>query len=80
MKEYNGVIIEESEEDIKAADRWYKAHQEAMQSPAVQEYLRFMYNPENEYNCSECPENREFSEWPGYRLPCGQFSCWVRLH
>lgn len=20
-------------------------------------YVEFMYNPENEYNCDECPEN-----------------------
>lgn len=22
-------------------------------------YVEFMYNPENEYNCDECPENIE---------------------
>ncbi len=80
MKEYDSVIIEESAEDIKAADQWYNNHKQAMQSEEVQSYLRFMYNPDNYMHCSDCPENQEFSSWPGYRLPCGQFSCWVRLH
>jgi len=41
------------------------------------EYLRFVTDPENEFNCSQCPENRRelFS-----RLPCGQQHCWVTLH
>lgn len=42
----------------------------------------FMTNPDNEYNCPECPENNE----PGSpctrddfdrHLPCGQQNCWV---
>lgn len=24
-------------------------------------YVEFMYNPENEYNCDECPENKEIN-------------------
>ena len=24
-------------------------------------YVEFMYNPENEYNCDECPENKDFA-------------------
>ncbi len=41
------------------------------------EYLSFMTDPENEFNCSQCPENRRelFS-----RLPCGQQNCWVTCH
>lgn len=34
-------------------------------------YVEFMYNPENEYNCDECPENKSFDDWEG-KLPCGQ--------
>lgn len=26
-------------------------------------YVEFMYNPENEYNCNECPENKDFDDW-----------------
>ena len=40
---------------------------------------RFLCNPANSHNCEECPENRDFSSWPGTRLPCGQFHCWVDL-
>lgn len=28
-------------------------------------YVEFMYNPENEYNCDECPENKDFDDWEG---------------
>ncbi len=45
-----------------------------------EEYIKFMYNPENINNCSKCPENQNFSSWPGNKLPCGQFHCWVELH
>jgi len=40
-------------------------------------YTDWMCDPENEFNCSQCPENRRelFS-----RLPCGQQHCWVTLH
>lgn len=40
------------------------------------EYLRWMYDPENSHNCTECPENS------GKRrlLPCGQQNCWVDCH
>lgn len=33
-------------------------------------YVEFMYNPENEYNCDECPENKDFDDWEG-KYPCG---------
>lgn len=41
-------------------------------------YVEFMYNPENEYNCDECPENKDFDDWEG-KYPCGQQNCWVTL-
>ena len=44
------------------------------------EYIRFMNNANNSHNCTKCPENAGFDPWPGNRLPCGQFHCWVDLH
>lgn len=34
-------------------------------------------NPDNCLNCAECPHNIGSSDWPGTKLPCGQFLCWV---
>lgn len=45
----------------------------------LEEYLEFMYDPDNEFNCSECPENIGSSSWEG-RYPCGQQNCWVTCH
>ena len=50
------------------------------QEKEIQDYKDFMYNPENVGHCEGCPENRDFSSWPGHRLPCGQFHCWVAVH
>ena len=44
------------------------------------EYVKFMNDKNNEHNCAQCPENAGFDAWPGNRLPCGQFHCWVDLH
>lgn len=41
---------------------------------------KFLCNPKNIGNCAECPMNEGQSEWPGNRLPCGQFHCWVEAH
>ncbi len=46
----------------------------------MDDYRKFMNNPENSHNCANCPENYNASAWPGHRLPCGQFHCWVDLH
>ena len=46
----------------------------------IQDYKDFMLNPENIERCDGCPENQGFSSWPGHRLPCGQFNCWVVVH
>lgn len=35
----------------------------------------FDCNPENSHCCSDCPHNRNFSDWQD-RLPCGQYHCW----
>jgi len=51
-----------------------------MSKEEAEAYKAFMYDEENVMNCSKCPENMEFSEWPGFRLPCGQFHCWVSEH
>jgi len=40
----------------------------------------FLYNPANVLNCKDCPMNEDFSSWPGTRLKCGQFRCWVSAH
>lgn len=40
-------------------------------------YIHFMCNPDNSYNCNECPE-RESGRGDG--LPCGQQHCWVDIH
>ena len=29
--------------------------------------------------CENCIYNQEFDSWPGYRLPCGQFNCWLEI-
>ena len=44
-----------------------------------EEYIEWMYNPSNEYNCKECPENRGYDDWEG-KEPCGQQGCWVTVH
>lgn len=50
-----------------------------MTEKEVNEYLDFMYNPKNSYNCDKCPENSGFDGWEG-KLPCGQQNCWVDCH
>ena len=47
---------------------------------ALNEYVRWVYNPDNLYNCEDCLENHGFSRWPETRKPCGQFHCWVAIH
>lgn len=42
-------------------------------------YIRFMNNPANIINCSECPERQEHPSWET-PYPCGQQHCWVLLH
>ena len=39
-------------------------------------YIKWMCNPKNELNCSECPENNGEKG----KLPCGQQNCWVTCH
>jgi len=46
----------------------------------ISEYIKFMCNPYNYKKCDECPANDDCSSWPGNRLPCGQFYCWVEMH
>lgn len=43
------------------------------------EYRKFMCNMNNEYNCSECPENKELDNHND-KLSCGQQNCWVTCH
>lgn len=41
-----------------------------------EEYIKWMYNLDNEFNCPECPHNDGFNNG----LPCGQQNCWVTCH
>lgn len=47
----------------------------------MKDYLEFMFNPENEFNCDSCPENRDH-DGNGFdtRYPCDQQNCWVTCH
>ena len=40
-------------------------------------YICFMCNPDNSYNCNECPERESGCS---DELPCGQQNCWVDVH
>lgn len=42
----------------------------------VEAYKKFMYNPDNIHNCSECPKNIGDTS----NLPCSQQNCWVSCH
>ena len=45
----------------------------------LEEHRSFLCNPENVFNCEDCPENIGASDWQG-AYPCGQWHCWVSLH
>ncbi|MFR2774830.1 MAG: hypothetical protein ACLTBR_03255 [Anaerostipes sp.] len=45
----------------------------------AKDFVKFVYNPENVENCSECPANEGCDSWGG-NLPCGQQNCWVTVH
>jgi hypothetical protein len=42
----------------------------------VQKIRDFDFNPENAYNCDNCPHNNGVDSWQG-KYPCGQWNCWV---
>lgn len=47
----------------------------------AKEYLEFMTNPDNEFNCEDCPENvGHDGNGFDYRYPCNQQNCWVTCH
>lgn len=69
IRKYNGVLIEDDTAEMPLEQP----------TEAVLEYRRFMADSSNAHNCEHCPANQDFSEWPGHRLPCGQFNCWVTL-
>ena len=46
----------------------------------MEDVRSWLCNPENAFHCEGCPENQDFSSWPGTRLPCGQFHCWVSIN
>lgn len=51
-----------------------------MNPSGTKEWIDFMFNEENSHKCESCPANEGHSSWPGFRLPCGQFNCWVDVH
>ena len=51
---------------------------ENMTAEERNKYIEFMYDYKNEYNCENCPENRD--DFPHDKLPCGQQNCWVTCH
>ena len=44
-----------------------------------EKYMEFMTNPANVCKCAGCPENRDEKSMSDFRLPCGQYHCWVAL-
>lgn len=60
---------------------WMNEHQLESHIPEIIEtkkYKEFMSNPENEFNCCECPHNNRENTIDKY--PCGQQNCWVTCH
>lgn len=44
-----------------------------------EEYMEFMSDPDNEFKCTLCPENRGCDDWQ-IKHPCGQDFCWVTYY
>lgn len=45
------------------------------------DYVKFMSDPDNEFNCEQCPENRGHDgNGFDYRYPCDRQNCWVTCH
>lgn len=40
------------------------------------DYEKFMYNPDNQGKCKDCPENNGYDTF----YLCGQQKCWVTVH
>jgi hypothetical protein len=56
---------------------WVTAERLSQPDVAENEAVKdFDCNPENSRKCSDCPHNRNFSDWQD-KLPCGQWHCWV---
>lgn len=54
----------------------YEVHRSM--SEMIKQYREFMFNPKNQFNCSECPEQKSGN--CDDELPCGQQNCWVSCH
>ena len=50
-----------------------------LEKQKIEDYKKFMYNPNNIKCCDICPENNGFDNRQD-RLPCGQYRCWVKVH
>lgn len=46
-----------------------------MDEDEIKSYKEFMYNPNNAFNCENCPDNKDMGN--NEKLPCGQWKCWV---
>ena len=75
MNKNNMNVIFDSEPEVEIVES-----EELEIAEVLNEYVRWMCNPDNLYNCEDCPENHGFSRWPETRKPCGQFHCWVAIH
>lgn len=78
IKRRHGVLQVRSSETRKNFTDYERAVKYFHREVSLVNYKRFMYNPSNEGNCEECPENRDMGD--NGRLPCGQYRCWVTSH
>ena len=60
---------------MKDMEYWHKLYKKNPEQYR-NELIHFLYNPDNEDNCEECPENIGMDG----RRPCGQQNCWVDCH
>lgn len=74
------AAVERYEAEDKAEGIFEADFYEIAPTYTADEARAWFCNPDNAGNCEDCPENAGFSEWPGHRLPCGQFHCWVDIH
>lgn len=51
-----------------------------MTKEETDEYIKFMNDPSNIGKCEKCPENIGANHDQTWRLPCGQYRCWVWCH
>lgn len=62
------------------AQKFIQKYERYIELKQIEAYKTFMYDPNNEYNCTNCPENRGMESDYQRRLPCSQQNCWVTAH